>query len=63
MRKLTPIEENAYAILQREGSVLIGDGDLMPDAHAVMTRVFDSLVRKKRAVVEATDAGPRYHAA
>ncbi len=62
MRKLTPIEESAYAVLVREGSVLVAGDDLKPVAQHLLRSVLDSLVKKKRAVVEMTDAGPRYHA-
>lgn len=63
MRKLTPIEEVAYANLIREGSVLISGDELQPVAQKMLTGVFDSLVKKKRAVAEQTDGGVRYHAA
>jgi hypothetical protein len=63
MRKLTPIEESAYAVLQREGSILIGDDELTPVSRKLVKYALDGLVKKKRAVVEMTDAGPRYHAA
>jgi len=63
MRKLTPIEESAYAVLQREGSILIGDDELTPVSRKLVKDALDGLVKKKRAVVEMTDAGPRYHAA
>jgi len=62
MRKLSELEEGAYLILCREGSVLIGHDDLRPHAHQLMTDVLDALVKKKRAVVEVTDGGNRYHA-
>lgn len=61
MRKLTPIEESAYQVLCREGSVHVGRDDLQPGAREVMLRIMDALVKKKRATVEATDDGPRYH--
>jgi hypothetical protein len=63
MRKLTDIEEAALATLRREGSVLISGDELQPVAQTLLTNVFDSLVKKKRAVVEMTDGGVRYHAA
>lgn len=63
MRKLTPLEESAYAQLQREGSVLLAGDELHPIAQHLLTNIFDSLVKKKRAVVEVTDGGNRYHAA
>jgi hypothetical protein len=62
VRKLTPIEETAYENLKREGSVLIAGDELQPIAQKMLTSVFDSLVKKKRAVAEPTDGGVRYHA-
>ena len=63
MRKLTPIEESAYAVLQREGSILVADDELTPVSRKLVKDALDGLVKKKRAAVEVTDAGPRYHAA
>jgi predicted nucleic acid-binding OB-fold protein len=62
MRKLNDFEQSALDVLRREGSVLVSSDDLQPVARETLTRILDSLVKKKRAVVEATDAGPRYHA-
>ncbi len=62
MRKLTPIEEAAYSALQREGAVLVAGDELQPVAQKLLSGVFDSLVKKKRAVAELTDGGVRYHA-
>lgn len=62
MRKLTDTEEKAYAVLQRNGSVLLNNFDAQPITHFMLKEVFDSLVKKKRAVVEVTDGGNRYHA-
>jgi len=62
MRKLSPIEETAYANLKREGSVLIAGDELQPAAQKLLTSVFNNLVKKKRATVEVTDGGNRYHA-
>ena len=62
MRKLTDIEESAYAALRREGSVLIGGDELQPVAQHLMRNILDALVKKKRAVAEVTDGGIRYHA-
>lgn len=62
MRKLTPIEETALDNLRREGSVLIAGDELQPVAQRMLTNVFDSLVKKKRATAEQTDGGVRYHA-
>lgn len=61
MRKLTELEESAYRALCREGSVLVAGDELQPIAQEALRRVMDGLVKKKRATVEATDAGPRYH--
>lgn len=61
MKKLTPIEEGAYQVLCREGSVRIGSDDLSPAAREVMLRIMNTLVKKKRATIEATDDGPRFH--
>lgn len=63
MRKLTEIEEAALKVLRRERSVLIAGDELQPVAQKLMQDTFDSLVKKKRAVVEVTDGGNRYHAA
>lgn len=62
MKHLTPIEETALENLRREGSVLIAGDELQPVAQTLLTIVFDSLVKKKRAVIEVTDGGNRYHA-
>jgi len=61
MRKLTVIEIGAYEALCREGSVLIADDELRPVSRQLMLNVMNALVKKKRAAVEATDAGPRYY--
>jgi hypothetical protein len=57
MRKLTPDEEHALAVLTKHGSYC------PPDDFPKLTRLLDSLVKKKRATVEVTDGGNRYHAA
>lgn len=62
MRKLTPVEETALETLRREGSVLVAGDELQPVAQKLLTDIFDSLVKKKRAVAEVTDGGIRYHA-
>jgi hypothetical protein len=62
LRKLTPIEEAAYAVIQAEQSVIIAGDELRADVQVLMQRTFDSLVKKKRAVAEQTDGGVRYHA-
>jgi hypothetical protein len=58
MRKLTPIEETALAILEREGPLCPGIENDMP--RLVVRSVFDGLAKKKRVAVEMTDDGPRY---
>ena len=59
MRKLTPTEARAVQVLHRKGSICLSmDGDIAK-LHEV-ERVFNSLVRKGRAVVERTDDGPRF---
>lgn len=63
MRKLTAIEESALDVLRREGSVLIAGDELQPVAQKLLQSTFDALVKKRRAVVEVTDGGIRYHAA
>lgn len=62
MRKLTPVEENAYRVLVVRGPLTPGEvPGSMP--HMMIRGILDSLVKKKRATVEMTDDGPRYHAA
>ena len=57
MRKLTPDEQHALAVLTKHGSYC------PPADFPKLSRLLDSLVKKKRATVEMTDDGPRYHAA
>lgn len=57
MRKLTPDEQHALAVLTKHGSYC------PPGDFPKLSRLLDSLVKKKRATVEMTDDGPRYHAA
>ncbi len=59
MRKLTPTEAAALYFLVRDGSICPGS-DLTSLVY--LRSVLDSLVKKKRATVEATDDGPRYSA-
>jgi hypothetical protein len=59
MRKLTSEEIAALHFLDREGSICPGDR-VNSEAGHIVKSVLDSLVRKKRARVEATDDGPRY---
>jgi len=60
MRKLTETEEWSLQVLRTHGPC--GPlGDERSDHE--LRRVLDSLVKKKRATVEMTDDGPRYHAA
>lgn len=58
MRKLTPEEEYALFVLSTHGSICPSNADAVP----ALVRLLDGLVKKKRATVEMTDAGPRYHA-
>ena len=62
MRRLTPDEEHALAVLTKYGSWCPGKG-VSEGAAAAVVAALDSLVKKKRATVEMTDDGPRYHAA
>ena len=63
MRKLTPPESALLDVLRSEGSILLSPDDLQPVSQKLMADLFDSLVKKKRAVAEVTDGGVRYHAA
>lgn len=57
-RKLTLTEQSAVYFLDRDGPCCPGSEG---DAKRQMVRsVLDGLVRKKFAVVEMTDDGPRY---
>lgn len=62
MRKLTPGEAALLDVLRQEGSILLSPDGLEPVAQKFMADLFDSLVKKKRAVAEVTDGGVRYHA-
>lgn len=63
MRKLTPDEEHALAVLTKHVRGLVIDESYLETAEWRSTKaVLDELVRKKRAWVEPTDGGPRYHA-
>jgi len=62
MKKLTPDEEHALAVLRKYGSWCPGRG-MSEGAAAKVVAALDTLVKKKRATVEMTDDGPRYHAA
>lgn len=60
MRKLTDTEQNAINWLNRVGSICFNaqsNGFVEDEVRSVL----DSLVKKKRAYVEPTDDGPRYH--
>jgi hypothetical protein len=59
MRKLTLTEQAAMYFLERDGPLCPGL-DATSAASQKVIRVLDSLVKKKRAVVEMTDDGPRY---
>lgn len=61
MRKLTPDEEHALAVLTKHGSYC-PPWDVSGDALQFVT-ILQSLVKKKRVRVEHTDGGFRYHAA
>ncbi len=58
MRKLTYAELNACNFLAREGSYFLSEFE--GPATPALLAVFDSLVKKKRAVSEAFDGGVRY---
>jgi hypothetical protein len=60
MRKLTPVEQNAVNSLAERGPLCPGEepGSV---PHQIIKDVLDGLVKKKRATVEMTDDGPRYH--
>ncbi len=63
MRKLTPDEEHALAVLTKHGSYCPSVSEFnYGDMERRVIATMDSLVRKKRATVEMTDDGPRYHA-
>lgn len=58
MKKLTPTEQSALYFLDRDGPCCPGSES---DASRQLVRsVLDGLVRKKFAVAEPTDDGPRY---
>ncbi len=61
MKKLTDIEFGAWLWLEREGPITPGDMVNGTTGQKVK-ETLDNLVRKKRALVEATDDGPRYTA-
>lgn len=59
MKKLTTTEIRALQVLNRKGAICLSlSGDILMLTE--VGRVLDSLVKKGRAVVEATDDGPRY---
>ncbi len=62
MRKLTPDEEHALEVLTKHGSFCPGDIiGAPPEGYTEFIEAIKGLVKKKRAWVEATDGGPRYH--
>lgn len=61
MKKLTLIETNAIMWLEANGPYCPGDSVNTPAGREVKATL-DSLVRKRRAMVEATDDGPSYSA-
>jgi hypothetical protein len=61
MRKLLTIEQNALDVLNARGPLTPGhEPGSFPNEFIRST--LDALVKKKRAVVEMTDDGPRYTA-
>ena len=58
MRKLTPDEEHALAVLRKHGSFCPGMEARVP----LLMHVLDRLVKKHRATVEMTDDGPKFTA-
>jgi hypothetical protein len=58
MRKLTDIEVNACRFLAREGGYSLGEFE--GPATADLRAIFDTLVKKKRAVSEGFDGSVRY---
>lgn len=63
MRKLSAEEQNAVNFLRRSGPYTPGHdySGLHENVTSELRRILDGLVRKKRATVEMTDDGPRYH--
>jgi hypothetical protein len=61
MRKLTPDEEHALAVLRKHESYC-PPWDVSGDA-LVFVSILQGLVKKKRVRVEEVDGGFRYHAA
>lgn len=62
MRKLTPDEEHALAVLEKHGSYCPSFSEFnFGYMEGRVIRILDSLVRKKRAWREVTDGPPRYH--
>jgi len=62
MRKLTQIEEGALAFLERRGGSYCPPYDRDTINGRMIIDALNALVKKKRATVEMTDDGPRYHA-
>lgn len=58
MKKLTGQELAAIYFLDRDGPIC--PGTATGEAAQIVKSVLDSLVRKKRAVVEMTDDGPKF---
>lgn len=59
MRRLESNEENALRFVKRVGGSYCPDRDAAAEPFILDT--LNSLVRKKRMTVEATDDGPRFH--
>jgi hypothetical protein len=62
MKKLTPDEDLALHLLAKYDGYCPGRDAGTGDQNAFLTAL-KSLVRKKYAVVEETDDGPKFHAA
>ena len=62
MKKLTPDEELALGLLAKYDGYCPGRDAVTGDKQAFLDAL-KSLVRKKRAYVEETDDGPKFHAA
>lgn len=60
MRKLTPEERNACVFLAYHGNAYQPDDNDWSAEAIEVRKMLDMLVKKKRAYVEPTDAGPIY---
>lgn len=59
MRRLSPNEDLALRLIVEHGPLVPGDS-FTEWSKAGLVLALDGLVRKKRAVAEQTDDGPRY---